>query len=474
MKNSYETVIRYKRENKVNFNNPMGTPILTIRNWMNEERLELQDWFQRDYCWTKEQVVQLVHTLLNTPTLLPEIVFVLDGNEETGKYYVADGHQRLKSILEKVLNDSNFVYSSDEIDDSTDFYGVHPKRADWGKFTDRLVSTSLMVKVIKNNTCDVLELNNVKSYVFGKWNNGTGMKEAEKRGGKVSDLNEMIILPLKKMSQENQKALTKKRVLKFNAFNDYVERLFHHFWNEGSTKDPNAKQFKENHQKKLTEYQGKANRFVKLIESAGKVTSHFVKQNGNFAFDATCLREMVIFSMGLYRKGDLKNISQFEEYLNTFLDKFHTAYVRNNKFKLNKVGKINEVNMDDHNFWYVQFHSTFGSGQDNNFTTRKKFFEENKEVWGNINTCDKQREFTLQQKQFKYIEQGKRCVGYNQKGCGHNDGIMNITEMEGDHIDPHSEGGKSTTDNLQMLCKDCHKEKTIDFVSKNKEVEVLV
>lgn len=32
-------------------------------------------------------------------------------------------------------------------------------------------------------------------------------------------------------------------------------------------------------------------------------------------------------------------------------------------------------------------------------------------------------------------------------------------EMEGDHITPWSEGGKTSPDNLQMLCKDCNRRK---------------
>ena len=34
-----------------------------------------------------------------------------------------------------------------------------------------------------------------------------------------------------------------------------------------------------------------------------------------------------------------------------------------------------------------------------------------------------------------------------------------IDEMEGDHIIPWSKGGKTTIDNLQMLCKKCNREK---------------
>lgn len=472
---SYETVVGYKRASKVNFQPPGAVPILSINRWKGEGRLVLQDWFQRDYCWSEDQVTQLVHTLLNTPTLLPEIVLVLDGNEEDGKYYVADGHQRLKSILEKVLNNPDFVYKGADIDDSTDFYGVHPEHKDWVKFTDKLTTTSLAIKVIKNNTCNDVELNNIKSYVFGKWNNGSGMKEAEKRGGKVSDLNDMVIRPLKMkdggVSTECQKSMMKKRVLKYNQFNDFIERLFHHYFNDGVVKDPTKKQFEDNHKMSLSDINGKVSQFIRLVKSAGDVTNSFVSKHGQFRFDATCLREMIIFTMSLYRNGDLKNITEFKNYLESFLTKVHNAYVKNKRFTANKKG-IEGYNVEDHNFWYVPFVSTFGSGQDNTFKVRNKFFMDNKEVWGKLNSCDKKRVFTLEQKQYKYVEQNGKCSGLEGVPCQHTNTELSIGMLEADHIIEHSMGGTTTTDNLQMLCKDCHKEKTVKF-NRKEELEMV-
>ncbi len=37
--------------------------------------------------------------------------------------------------------------------------------------------------------------------------------------------------------------------------------------------------------------------------------------------------------------------------------------------------------------------------------------------------------------------------------------IWKIDEMEGDHITPWHLGGKTDETNLQMLCKDCNREK---------------
>ena len=469
--NSYETVISYNNQNKINFNHPAGTPILSLQRLMDEGRLELKDWFQRDYCWDKKQVVALVHTLLNTPTLLPEIVLVLDGNENDGKYFVADGHQRLRSILIEVLDkQKNFIYKSDEISENTLFYGVKPGSPDWDKFVAKLTTTSVMVKVIKNNLCTQEELDNVKSYVFGKWNNGTGMKDAEKRSGKTSDLNKLVIFPLKNIDEDYQRAILKKKEIKHNTFNDFIERLFYHYRNPNAPKDPNKEQFKQLHSDSLSDIMGKVNQFKRLVESSCKIAFLFKNQTGQFAFDSTSLREAVIFTISLFQRGELKNIEMFESYLTSLIDKIHTTYVKNEKFKLNKKGLLQTVDKDDHDFWYVDYVSTFGSGQDNNFIIRKDFLEKNKEVWGNLSECDKQREFTLRQKQYKYIQQGKMCHGDKLGGCDYTQGVIGISEMEGDHIVEHAERGMSTMENLQMLCKNCHKNKTSKYMTKQLEV----
>ena len=54
----------------------------------------------------------------------------------------------------------------------------------------------------------------------------------------------------------------------------------------------------------------------------------------------------------------------------------------------------------------------------------------------------------------------KREVFEAQKGvCRHCGETFRFEEMEGDHIDPWSEGGQTTADNCQMLCKPCNRRK---------------
>ncbi|MDR0998396.1 MAG: HNH endonuclease [Treponema sp.] len=59
-----------------------------------------------------------------------------------------------------------------------------------------------------------------------------------------------------------------------------------------------------------------------------------------------------------------------------------------------------------------------------------------------------------------FTDSQKRAAYEKQKGiCPKCKKHFTIEEMEGDHITPWVEGGKTLPDNLQMLCKDCNRKK---------------
>ncbi len=62
------------------------------------------------------------------------------------------------------------------------------------------------------------------------------------------------------------------------------------------------------------------------------------------------------------------------------------------------------------------------------------------------------RTFSDTQKQKAYEKQEGICTSCNEH--------FELHEMEGDHITPWHEGGKTIEDNLQMLCKDCNRRKS--------------
>ena len=62
------------------------------------------------------------------------------------------------------------------------------------------------------------------------------------------------------------------------------------------------------------------------------------------------------------------------------------------------------------------------------------------------------RSFTDSQKLVAYEKQNGICpICHNH---------FEFKNMEGDHITPWSEGGKTTQENCQMLCKDCNRRKS--------------
>ncbi len=62
------------------------------------------------------------------------------------------------------------------------------------------------------------------------------------------------------------------------------------------------------------------------------------------------------------------------------------------------------------------------------------------------------RTFTDSQKQKAYEKQKGICVICKEH--------FEVSEMEGDHITPWHEGGRTIDENLQMLCKECNRRKS--------------
>lgn len=66
------------------------------------------------------------------------------------------------------------------------------------------------------------------------------------------------------------------------------------------------------------------------------------------------------------------------------------------------------------------------------------------------------RAFSESQKRRAYEKQAHKCPMCVKQGI---DTEYAFEEMEGDHIIPWSQGGRTVDDNLQMLCKKCNNDK---------------
>ena len=461
----YETVINYQTQNRVFFQNAENWDIRRLGEMYKEGELILQDWFQRDYCWNKPQICSLMHTLLHTPTLLPEIVLIRIGD----KYHVADGHQRLRSILLEVLTNPDFKYFSKELTESTKYFNVGPKNAElWKEFSREIERKTITVKVIINNNLDENELRNLSSYVFKKWNNGTALSPAEKRGAFPSDLNINIVQRLKNnIPVEKQISLLVSRTSSKNKFNELVEKVFFHFMNPNALHDPNDDGYSTIHSYSEDEYSGKFKTFYKLFNVMTDTVYNYTNFNGHFGPGSCCMRDVLTFVNDLYLKNEIKSFDEYSWYLTSVLDTLHTTYYNNKRFDDYHGGNYEIIDMEINNTWFKGFFCHFGKGQDHKFENRRTFLYDNRELFGKLIEYDHQRLFTQVQKQIKYIEQNRVCVGFDGGGCRyHGTEPLSYGEMEGDHIVEHTNGGKTVIENLQMLCMECHSEKTKQFNTK--------
>lgn len=66
------------------------------------------------------------------------------------------------------------------------------------------------------------------------------------------------------------------------------------------------------------------------------------------------------------------------------------------------------------------------------------------------------RAFDENTKREVYERQGGHCANPE---CLRKDEVLDISEMEADHITPWRDGGRTTADNCQMLCRDCNRRK---------------
>jgi hypothetical protein len=430
--------------------------------------LVLQDWFQRGYHWDHNKKVSLLHTLLNTPELLTGIVLFLDLD---GKYYVADGQQRLTSIFK--FMDGEYAYESPELSKAQFYYGVNKDHVLFEECVEKLEGESIYVTEIKNIGLDNKDkINILKSFVFLKWNNGSNLNPAELRGGLYSTVND-IVKPLianlgtnrtEKEKDEIKRSLILSKEFGRNKINELFEKLIFHYIQSDLTKDPSPKQLKAIHcdAESTKKVQNSFQVIEKLLKTVCESTYEYKKQHKTYKVGHTSQRDIMIAAIKLKKNGKLNTMEDVKNYIIGMMKLLNDVYCVNKAFKAYKTFDFENTDAQVNTDWYQPYFNHFGRGQDSHVAKRVKFLMDIVDKVITVVERDKTRIFPQDMQVRVLVSQDNKCTV-----CGEE---LLMVDAEADHIVEHSKGGLTEESNCQMLHKDCHKNKTREFMTKQLEV----
>ena len=428
--------------------------------------LVLQDWFQRGYHWDHNKKVSLLHTLLNTPELLTGIVLFLDLD---GKYYVADGQQRLTSIFK--FMDGEYAYESPELSKAQFYYGVSEDHVLFEECVEKLEGESIYVTEIKNIGLDNKDkINILKSFVFLKWNNGSNLTPAELRGGLYSSVND-IIKPLiaglgmnRTEKDDIKRSLILSKEFGRNKINELFEKLIFHYNQSDLTKDPSPKQLKSIHcdAESTKKIQNSFQTIEKLMKTVCEATYEYQKLHKTYKPGHASQRDIMVAALRLKKIGKLNTMEEFESYIINMMKLINDVHCMNKGFKAYKNLDVDNIDSDVNMTWYQPYFKHFGRGQEANVAKRVKFLMDIMEKVVTVVERDKVRIFPQDMQVRVLVNQNNKC-----NVCGEE---LLMVDAEADHIVEHSKGGLTEESNCQMLHKHCHKDKTREFMTKQLEV----
>jgi hypothetical protein len=204
-------------------------PIARLLRLSQRDKLEIPD-YQREEVWTKYQKQLLVDTIFRGYDI-PKLYFVITSpeNGEIVKYRIADGQQRVKTILSFLKNEFKTFSDSDDckFENQEEIVANKTFESFSEDLQEHILSQEIDVVELKNYTEDE------EKDIFTRMQMGTPLNAAEKRRGYSGNLPALItkLAQHKIFSSENFIDFSSKRY----GYEDACAKIFHTFYNKRVT-----------------------------------------------------------------------------------------------------------------------------------------------------------------------------------------------------------------------------------------------
>ena len=428
-----------------------------VRTMIEDGRLDLDPWFQRDEVWSNDQKIKLVDSFLsNTP--IPAIYLEKYYIDDDGFEYfrVVDGKQRISALKSFIEGDFAISYEG-----QPNTFWKGKKWSGQVKVQQVFKQMSISCVILNTSNCTETERETVESYVFQRWNDSSALTQGEIRHSLKSDLNNLIVhngLLEFVLGEVGVKVIQKKNRRK--EINEILERLVYRFYMDEtiSHTHPNHKLLIAFHKRvldksKLDEVKKEILDGISFLSNNLRLSQTNRITNLNMKLD---LLVLLTYLKRIYGKQKIE--VDFHNFIHSFID----MVVRHKKISKNPDTSTD----DDKNFLttYHRFFEAFRGGVNGNnqfrFDVLKKTF---------MNTFPQKRNesnrlFSRETKDMVWVEQKEKCAICDKP--------VTFEESEADHILEYVNMGNDTYENCQVVCKDCHKEKTKQFMKEKKLLDL--
>jgi hypothetical protein len=208
--------------------------LMTVVNRIKSGYYDLQPDFQRDFIWTTEKQQKLIDSIFRGWHIPPIHLVKVNRKEESEKYEILDGKQRLNAIFQFYENKIPFYgFFSPDFGDFNNLHNL--------KFSD---FPQYMKDIFENTGLRVFYLSDVKrdeaTELFLRLNQGVAVSASEKRNciyGVVKENLREILKQYSKLFSEKTLGFENRRM----AYQDALDRIYFLEKNESLENKPNSR-----------------------------------------------------------------------------------------------------------------------------------------------------------------------------------------------------------------------------------------